>query len=385
MADNNGWHIADKGQSIGPMTLDDLAARLSQYAGEATLVYGPGLGAWTAAGQVEAVRSRLAGSMPPAPPPPAPGGGAPDSGSAFAGGGYGGGYSGAAPGGASGPGGYTGAPPAARAAAFAKPRADVIDYKIHGSEMQFVEIGLDPGETVIAEAGGMMYMTAGVQMQTVFGDPSNQQGGFFGKVMTAGKRMLTGESLFMTTFTANLSAGRRETVAFASPYPGKIIPMHLDQLGGELICQKDAFLCAAKGVQVGIAFQKKIGAALFGGEGFIMQRLTGDGIAMVHAGGTIVEKELVHGETLRLDTGCLVALMPTVSYDIQFAGGIKNALFGGEGLFLANLTGPGKVWMQSLPFSRLAGRVLANASGIGRGRDEGSVLGNLGGLLGNSE
>ena len=249
--------------------------------------------------------------------------------------------------------------------------------------MQLVEIELDPGETVIAEAGGMMYMTAGIQMQTVFGDPSAPQGGFLKKAMSAGKRMLTGESLFMTTFTANLSAGRKETVAFASPYPGKIIPMHLDQLGGELICQKDAFLCAAKGVQVGIAFQKKMGAALFGGEGFIMQRLTGDGIAMVHAGGTIIERELAHGETLRLDTGCLVALLPSVTYDIQFAGGIKNALFGGEGLFLATLTGPGKVWMQSLPFSRLAGRVLANASSVG-GKDEGSILGHLGGFLGDA-
>jgi uncharacterized protein (AIM24 family) len=228
----------------------------------------------------------------------------------------------------------------------------------------------------------MMYMTQGIQMQTVCGDPSAQNQGFMGKLMGAGKRVLTGESLFMTTFTAT-GAGR-QTVAFASPYPGKIIPMHLDKLGGELICQKDAFLCAAQGVQVGIAFQKKIGAALFGGEGFIMQRLTGDGIAMVHAGGTIVEKTLGPGETLRLDTGCLVALHPSVNYDIQFTGGIKNSLFGGEGLFLATLTGPGKVWLHSLPFSRLAGRVLANAGSTGR-KDEGSILGGLGGLLGNSD
>ena len=384
MADNNGWHIADRGLSIGPMTLDDLVARLPQHGGEAALVYGPGLGAWTPAGQVETVRARLRPLGPPTPPPAPAGISSPESGGAFSGGGYGGGFSGAI-GAPTSPAGYSAPPPAARASAFNKPRSDAIDYKIHGSEMQFVEIGLDPGETVIAEAGGMMYMTAGVQMQTVFGDPSAKGGGFFSKVVTAGKRVLTGESLFMTTFTANLSAGRRETVAFASPYPGKIIPMHLGQMGGELICQKDAFLCAAKGVQVGIAFQKKIGAALFGGEGFIMQRLTGDGIAMIHAGGTIIEKELGHGEMLKLDTGCLVALMPTVNYDIQFAGGIKNALFGGEGLFLATITGPGKVWMQSLPFSRLAGRVLANASGIGRGRDEGSLLGNLGGLLGNSD
>jgi uncharacterized protein (TIGR00266 family) len=363
MSDNNGWHIADKGQSIGPMTLDELVARLPQHGGESALVYGPGLGAWTAAGQVVAVRSRLHGGAPVVggiatlpPQPTAPG--------------YG---------------GYGAAPRPASASQFGRPKSDVIDYKIHGSEMQFVELELDPGETVIAEAGGMMYMTAGIQMQTVFGDPSQQGQGFMGKVLGAGKRLLTGESLFMTTFTANLSAGRKETVAFAAPYPGKIIPMHLDQMGGELICQKDAFLCAAKGVQVGIAFQKKIGAALFGGEGFIMQRLTGDGVAMVHAGGSIIEKDLAHGETLKLDTGCLVALMPGVNYDIQFAGGIKNALFGGEGLFLATLTGPGKVWLQSLPFSRLAGRVLANASGLGRGRDEGGILGNLGGLLGNSD
>jgi uncharacterized protein (TIGR00266 family) len=358
------------------MTLDDLVARLPHHGGEAALVYGPGLGAWTPAGQVETVRSRLRPAA------------APEAAEHAYTGGYGGGYTGANLGGysaASTQGGYTAAPPAARASSFAQPKADVIDYKIHGSEMQFVEITLDPGETVIAEAGGMMYMTSGIQMQTVFGDPNQQGGGFLRKAMSAGKRMLTGESLFMTTFTANLSAGRRETVAFAAPYPGKIIPMHLAQLGGELICQKDAFLCAAKGVQIGIAFQKKIGAALFGGEGFIMQRLTGDGIAMVHAGGTIIEKDLPHGETLKLDTGCLVALMPSVSYDIQFAGGIKNALFGGEGLFLATLTGPGKVWLQSMPFSRLAGRVLANASGIGRSRDEGSMLGNLGGLLGNSD
>jgi uncharacterized protein (TIGR00266 family) len=373
MAENNGWHVADNGQAVGPMTLDELVARLPRHGGEAALVYGPGLGAWTPAGQVEAVRQKLAPPMPPPPPePPA----APPVPPMQTGGGYGisGSFS---------PGGYSAPPPAARAGDFGRQRSDAIDYKIHGSEMQFVEVQLDPGETVIAEAGGMMYMTAGVQMQTVFGDPSQQQGGFLKKAMSAGKRMITGESLFITTFTANLSAGRKETVAFASPYPGKIIPMHLDQLGGELICQKDAFLCAAKGVQVGVAFQKKIGAALFGGEGFIMQRLTGDGIAMIHAGGTIIERELTHGETLRLDTGCLVALMPSVTYDIQFAGGIKNALFGGEGLFLATLTGPGKVWMQSLPFSRLAGRVLANASGLG-GKDEGSLLGHLGGLLGDA-
>ena len=259
-------------------------------------------------------------------------------------------------------------------------RSDVIDYEIFGEEMQFVEVTLDPGEMVIAEAGSMMYMSAGIKMETVLGDPSQQNQGFFGKMLSAGKRMLTGESLFMTTFTA--ASQRREEVAFASPYPGKIVPLHLDQLGGEIICQKDSFLCGARGVQVSIAFQKKIGVALFGGEGFIMQRLTGDGIALVHAGGTLVEKILAPGEVIKLDTGCLVALQPSVNYDIGFTGGIKNTLFGGEGLFLATLTGPGKVWLQSLPFSRLAGRVLAHAGPAGKSGDEGSIL-NVAGGLGN--
>lgn len=255
-------------------------------------------------------------------------------------------------------------------------RADIVDYEIFGSEMQFAEITLDPAEMVIAEAGSMMYMTSGIKMETVFGDPSAQQQGFFDKVMSAGKRMLTGESMFMTTFSN--AGSRREVVAFASPYPGKIIPFHLDQVG-EIICQKDAFLCGARGVQVSIAFQKRIGVALFGGEGFIMQRLVGDGVALVHAGGTLVEKTLAPGETIKLDTGCLVALQPSVDYDINFVGGFKNTIFGGEGLFMATLTGPGKVWLQSLPFSRLAGRVLANA-GVRGGKEEGSVLNQLGGL-----
>lgn len=256
-------------------------------------------------------------------------------------------------------------------------RSDVIDYEIFGHEMQYAVITLDPGEMVLAEAGAMMYMTSGIKMETVFGDPSQQDQGFFNKMLSAGKRALTGESLFMTTFS-NVSS-KRELVAFASPYPGKIVPFHLDQLGGEMICQKDAFLCGARGVQVSIAFQKKFGVALFGGEGFIMQRLTGDGIALIHAGGTLLEKVLAPGETIKLDTGCLVALQPGVNYDIGFVGGIKNTLFGGEGLFLATLTGPGKVWLQSLPFSRLAGRVLANAGSRGN-KDEGSVLNTLGGL-----
>src|SRR5437762_517471 len=257
-------------------------------------------------------------------------------------------------------------------------RSDVIDYEIFGTEMQFAEVTLDPGEMVIAEAGAMMYMTAGIKMETVFGDPSQQGQGFFNKVLSAGKRVLTGESLFMTTFT-NSIANKREVVAFASPYPGKIVPFHLDQLGGEMICQKDAFLCGARGVQVSIAFQKKVGVALFGGEGFIMQRLLGDGIVLIHAGGTLVEKVLAPGEMIKLDTGCLVALQPSVTYDIGFVGGFKNPIFGGEGPFLATLTGPGRIWLQSLPFSRLAGRVLANAGSRG-GKDEASALNTLGGL-----
>jgi uncharacterized protein (TIGR00266 family) len=256
-------------------------------------------------------------------------------------------------------------------------KADEIDYQIFGDDMQYVEVVLDPGEMVLAEAGAMMCMTAGIKMETVFGDPSQQNQSFFGKMLSAGKRAITGESLFMTTFS-NISP-RREMVSFAGPYPGKIVPMHLDQLGGELICQKDAFLCGARGIQVSIAFQKKIGTALFGGEGFIMQRLQGDGIALIHAGGTLCEKTLQPGETLRVDTGCLVALQPSINYDIAFVGGIKNTLFGGEGLFMATVTGPGKVWLQSLPFSRFAGRINAHG-GTGGGKDEGSVLGQFGSL-----
>jgi uncharacterized protein (TIGR00266 family) len=259
-------------------------------------------------------------------------------------------------------------------------RADEIDYEIIGSEMQAVAVTLDPGEMVIAEAGALMYMTSAIKMETVLGDPSAESQGFWGKLASAGKRLITGESIFMTTF-ANQGA-QREKVVFSSPYPGKVIPMHLNELGGEIISQKDAFLCGARGIQIGIAFQKKIMAGLFGGEGFIMQRLQGDGIALLHAGGSIVELQLQPGETLRLDTGCLVALTPSVTYDIQMVGGIKNTFFGGEGLFLATLTGPGHVWLQTLPFSRLAGRILAAAPGVGSGnRDEGSALGGLGSML----
>ncbi|MBX3653339.1 MAG: TIGR00266 family protein [Ramlibacter sp.] len=259
---------------------------------------------------------------------------------------------------------------------------DVIDYEIRGAEMQFVEIELDPGEAAIGEAGSMMFMDAGIAMDTVFGDGSAQQGGFLGKLLGAGKRLVTGESLFTTVYT-NQAQGKLR-VAFAAPYPGKILPMDLRQLGGTLICQKDAFLCAARGVALGIAVQQKLSTGFFGGEGFIMQKLDGDGLAFVHAGGTVVRRELAAGQTLLVDTGCVVAYTPSVNFEIQYVGKIKTALFGGEGLFFAKLSGPGTVWLQSLPFSRLASRVFAAAPQRGGSREEGSVLGGFagGGLLG---
>jgi len=260
---------------------------------------------------------------------------------------------------------------------------DVVDYEIKGEEMQFVEVELDPGEAAVGEAGSMMYMDAGIGMDTVFGDGSAQQGGIFGKLLGAGKRLVTGESLFTTVYT-NQARGKQR-VAFAAPYPGKILPMDLRQLGGTLICQKDAFLCAARGVSLGIAFQRRLGAGFFGGEGFIMQKLEGDGLAFVHAGGTLLRRDLQPGQTLMVDTGCVVAYTPSVDFDIQYVGKIKTALFGGEGLFFARLSGPGTIWLQSLPFSRLASRVFAAAPQTGGGgRGEGSVLGGFGagGLLG---
>ncbi|WP_077034919.1 TIGR00266 family protein [Pelomonas sp. KK5] len=259
---------------------------------------------------------------------------------------------------------------------------DVVDYEIKGNEMQFVEVELDPGEAAIGEAGSMMFMESGIAMDTVFGDGSANQGGLFGKLLGAGKRLITGESLFTTIYT-NQAQGKKR-VAFAAPYAGKIIPMDLRQLGGTLICQKDAFLCAARGVSLGIAFQKRLGAGFFGGEGFIMEKLDGDGMAFVHAGGTIERRTLAAGETLYVDTGCVVAYTPSVDFDIQYVGKIKTALFGGEGLFLAKLTGPGDIWLQSLPLSRLASRIFAAAPQRGGHKEEGSVLGGFaaGGLLG---
>ncbi len=323
MAGEGDWYYIKDGQTIGSVRRDELTAALRSGLGPETLVWGPGVPEWTEAKHVASLGMGSSGV--PVPPP-----------------------------------------------VVKSRRADEIDYEIFGDDMQFVEVTLDPNEVVVAEAGGMMYMTDGIKMETVFGDPSKQQG-FLGKLLDAGKRMVTGESLFLTTFGAVSS--QRERVAFAAPYPGKIIPMQLGALGGEIICQKDAFLCAARGVHVGIAFQKKILAGLFGGEGFILQRLTGDGMAFVHAGGTIHRRDLSANETLRLDTGCLVAFQPSVNYDIQMTGGIKNSIFGGEGLFLATLRGPGTVWMQSLPFTRLAGRILANVGPKGKG--EGSMIGGL--------
>ncbi|MCX7883534.1 MAG: TIGR00266 family protein [Caloramator sp.] len=262
------------------------------------------------------------------------------------------------------------------------PYAHEVDYKIYGDDMQFVEVELDEGESVVAEAGAFMMMTDGIKMQTIFGDGSSKDsdsGGFMGKLFNAGKRVLTGESLFMTMFT-NAGYGKQK-VSFAAPYPGKIIPVNLLEYNGKIICQKDTFLCAAKGVSISIEFVKRLGAGFFGGEGFIMQRLEGDGKAFLHAGGTIIKKDLSVGEKLRVDTGCLVAMTGNVDYDIEYVGNIKTAFFGGEGLFYATLKGPGAVWIQSLPFSRLADRIYHAAPHAGGSRkDEGNVFDMLGGI-----
>ena len=365
MADGKKWYYARGSESVGPFALDELMGQLPSAGGKKAMIFGPGLEDWTPAGKVQDVIDFVRSGK----KPKAAASSAPSAKQKHP-------QKQASP--------YGIAPVADDLPEEVRPvasrrrsgkRAHEIDYELFGEEMQFAEITLDPGETVIAEAGAMMYMSAGIEMQTLFGDPGGKQG-FFGKVLTAGKRVLTGESMFITTFS-NIS-GTLEQVAFASPYPGKIVPLHLDELGGQMICQKDSFICAAQGIDVGIAFQKRIGTGLFGGEGFIMQRLTGDGIALIHAGGTLRRQMLQPGETVRIDTGCLVALQPTVDYDIGFVGGIKNSLFGGEGLFLATLTGPGEVWMQSLPFSRLAGRIARN---VGSGKGEGSLLGGLGDMI----
>jgi uncharacterized protein (TIGR00266 family) len=335
MSDPAIWYIGINGQQQGPLGAQQVIdlIRTGQVTNTA-YVYSQSNPQWTPIAQVAGFAAAFSQVAAPPPPPPPPG-------------------------------------PA--------PVADQIDFEIFGNEMQFIEIVLDPGEAAISEAGAFFYMDPGIKMETIFGDGSqqSQNAGFMDKLLGGAKRVLTGESLFMTIF--GNGGQTRQKVAFAAPYPGKIIPIDLRQHEGVLLCQKDAFLCAAKGISVGIAWNKKIGAGLFGGEGFILQKLEGQGLAFIHAGGTIVAKELAAGETLRLDTGCLVAFEPKVNYDIQFVGGFKSALFGGEGLFFATLTGPGKVWLQSLPFSRLAGRMLAAAvaAGFGRG-DEGSAIGGIG-------
>ena len=335
MSSTAQWYMAIGGQQVGPVTEQDVVNAIQGGSADAdTLVFVAGMDNWTALRDVPKFQAHLRAAAPPPPPVPVP-----------------------------------------------SQVAHEIDHKIVGEDLQFVEIELDPGESVVAEAGALMYMSQGIAMETIFGDGSgqNQAKGLMGALLGAGKRILTGESLFMTVFTAQ--SGRRERVAFAAPYPGRILAMDLRQLGGELICQKDSFLCAAKGVSIGIAFQKKIGVGLFGGEGFIMQRLQGDGMTFVHAGGMLTQMQLGPGETLRVDTGCLVALQPSVSYDIQLVGSVKTAFFGGEGLFFATLTGPGHVWLQSLPLSRLADRISKAIPRAGRGRrEEGSALDVLGGI-----
>jgi len=331
------WYMAIGGHQVGPVSQDEILANLRNGSIDRnTLVFTSGMANWQAVQEVPAFAAFVGGAAAPGAVPPPP----------------------SAPG----------------------RRAHDIDFTIHGNEMQFVEVELDPGEAAVAEAGSMMYMTDGIQLETIFGDGSKaQSAGVLDALLGAGKRILTGESLFMTVFT-NQGTGKHR-VAFAAPYAGKILPMDLRAIGGHLVCQKDSFLCAARGVSVGIAFQKKIGAGLFGGEGFIMQKLEGDGLCFVHAGGSIHALELAPGETLRVDTGCLVALQPSVSYDIQFVGKVKTALFGGEGLFFATLRGPGKVWLQSLPLSRLADRIYKAAPQTGRRSEEGSILGGIGDLL----
>ena len=332
------WYMAIGGHQVGPVSLDDLVTSLRNGTiDDNTLVFGAGLTNWTPLKNVPELATYLPSNRTnpaDAAPPPLSG-----------------------------------------------RRAHDIDFKIVGSEMQFVEVELDPGESAVAEAGSMMYMTPGISMETVFGDGAQPRGGgVMNAILSAGKRLITGESLFITVFTN--SGGGKQQVSFAAPYPGKILAMDLKQLGGTLICQKDSFLCAARGVTIGIAFQRRIGVGLFGGEGFIMQKLEGDGLCFVHAGGTVHPLDLGPGQTLRVDTGCLVALQPSVGYDIQYVGKIKTALFGGEGLFYAALTGPGRVWLQSLPFSRMADRIYKAAPAAGGGRrEQGSILGGLGDLI----
>ena len=342
MDGSNQWYMAIGGHQVGPVTQQEIITNLQNGSIDAeTLVFSAGMVQWQKVKDVPAFAPFIKGV---------------------------GGAAAGQPAGA-----FTPPPAPGR-------RAHDIDFQIQGTEMQFVEVELDPGEGAVAEAGAMMYMTQGIQMETIFGDGSRQQStGVLDALLGAGKRLVTGESLFMTVFT-NQGAGKQK-VAFGAPYPGKIIPMDLRALGGHLVCQKDSFLCAARGVSIGIAFQKKLGVGLFGGEGFIMQKLEGDGLCFVHAGGTIQHFDLAPGESMRVDTGCLVALQPSVNYDIQFVGGVKTALFGGEGVFFATLQGPGRVWLQSLPFSRMADRIYSAApQNKGWRQEEGSILDRVGGL-----
>src|SRR5687767_2833943 len=342
MEGSNQWYMAIGGHQVGPVTQQEIITNLQNGSIDAeTLVFSAGMTNWQKVKDVPVFA------------PWVKGGAAASAGQAA--------------------GGFTPPPAPGR-------RAHDIDFEIHGGEMQFVEVELDPGEGAIAEAGSMMYMTQGIQMETIFGDGSQRQSsGVMGALLGAGKRILTGESLFMTAFTNQGSS--KHKVAFGAPYPGKILPMDLRALGGHLVCQKDSFLCAARGVSIGIAFQRKLGVGLFGGEGFIMQKLEGDGLCFVHAGRNIQHFDLKPGESLRVDTGCLVALQPSVNYDIQFVGGIKTALFGGEGIFFATLQGPGRVWLQSLPLSRMADRIYSAApQSKGWRTEEGSILDRVGGL-----
>jgi uncharacterized protein (TIGR00266 family) len=325
------WFLAVGGHQVGPVGESEIVSNLENGSADGdTLVFTAGMDNWTKLRDVPRFRQHLHETPAAVIPPPPPG-----------------------------------------------RRAQEIDFRIEGGDMQFVEVELDPGESVVAEAGALMYMTQGIDMETIFGDGSGvPQGGIMGALLGAGRRILTGESLFMTVFTSK-GAGK-ERVAFAAPYPGRILVLDLEQLGGEIVCQKDSFLCAARGVSIGIAFQKRLGVGLFGGEGFIMQRLSGDGLCFAHSGGMVTTVDLKAGEVLRVDTGCIVALLPSVQYDVQLVGKVKTALFGGEGLFFATLQGPGRVWLQSLPLSRLAGRILKAATGPRK--EEGSVLDSAFGL-----
>lgn len=345
------WFLAYNGQQIGP--LDDAQAKQQVQTNPQGLAWREGFAQWLPIQQIPELY-QPAPQAPASPPPASPM-----------------------------PYGYGAQTPAPQ---MRMPEmADDVDYKIVGSEMQFVEVELDPGESAVAEAGAMMYKAPQIAMDTLFGDGSrtSAQGGLMDKLLGAGKRLLTGESLFVTVFT-NQGQGKSH-VAFGAPYPGNIIPVKLNDVGGMLICQKDSFLCAARGVSIGIYFQRKILTGLFGGEGFIMQKLEGTGMVFMHAGGTVVERVLQPGEVLHIDTGCVVAFEQSVQFDVQQAGNIKTALFGGEGLFFAVLQGPGRIWLQSLPFSRLAGRMLQAAPNRGGSKGEGSILPGFTGFLGGDD